>query len=139
MRSSAPATGSGSASRRTTPVTCISLIAARAAFGKSLFPSAEIEGGDNRVERGRRYEIPSGYTFTFDEQPGAEKLFIVLSRRPEPDLERLIYSLGQRRPAEDTRPEPAPKVLLAQSTIRIDDALIGPIPEPTLATSSSRR
>ncbi len=92
---------------------------------KVLFPSAEIEGGSNVVERGRRYEIPSGYTFTFDEQPGAEKLFIVLSRRPEPDLEKLIYSLGQPRPAEDTRPEQAPKVLLAQSTNAIDDALVG--------------
>lgn len=92
---------------------------------KVLFPSAEVEGGSNVVERGRRYEIPSGYTFTFDEQPGAEKLFIVLSRRPEPDLEKLIYSLGQPRPAEDTRPEQAPKVLLAQSTNAIDDALVG--------------
>lgn len=92
---------------------------------KALFPSPEIEGGSNVVERGRRYEIPSGYTFTFDEQPGAEKLFIVLSRRPEPDLETLIYSLGQRSPGEETRPGPAPKVLLAQNTAPIDDALIG--------------
>jgi hypothetical protein len=92
---------------------------------KALFPSPEIEGGSNLVERGRRYEIPSGYTFTFDEQPGAEKLFIVLSRRPEPDLEKLIYSLGQRSPAEETPQERAPKMLLAQSTAPIDDALIG--------------
>jgi hypothetical protein len=92
---------------------------------KVLFPSSEIGGGDNAIERGRRYEIPSGFTFTFDEQPGAEKLFIILSRRPEADLEKLIYSLGQRRPVEDTRPEPGAKVLLAQSTAPIDDALIG--------------
>ncbi len=92
---------------------------------KVLFPSAEIEGGSNRVERGRRYGIPSGYTFTFDEQPGAEKLFVVLSRRPEADLEKLIYSLGQRSPAGESSPEAAPKVLLAQSNAGIDDALIG--------------
>ncbi len=92
---------------------------------KVLFPSQEIEGGSNAVERGRRYEIPSGYTFTFDEQPGAEKLFIVLSRRPEPDLEKLIYSLGQRSPGEETRPEPAAKMLLVANVAPIDDALIG--------------
>ncbi|MGE5568093.1 MAG: DUF4384 domain-containing protein [Rhodospirillales bacterium] len=92
---------------------------------KVLFPSPEIAGGSNVVERGRRYEIPQGYTFTFDEQPGAERLFIVLARQPEPDLERLIYSLEQPRPAEGPRAEPAPKVLLAQSMINIDDALVG--------------
>jgi hypothetical protein len=102
-------------------------IVARGSSGiwKVLFPSAEIEGGSNHVEKGRRYEIPSGYTFTFDEQPGAEKLFVVLSRTPEEDLERLIYSLSQRPPAGQPRTEEAPKVLLAQSTIGIDDALIG--------------
>ena len=58
--------------------------------------------GDQRAattvwRRGKTYEIPSGYVFTFDEQPGEEKLFIVLSRQPEADLERLIYSL-ERQP-----------------------------------------
>ena len=51
---------------------------------KPLFPSAETAGGDNRVERGKPYDIPPGYVFTFDEQPGEERLFIVLTRQPEP-------------------------------------------------------
>ena len=38
---------------------------------KLLFPSAEIKGGDNRIQKRVRYEIPWGYTFTFDEQAGA--------------------------------------------------------------------
>jgi hypothetical protein len=74
---------------------------------KVLFPSAEVKGGDNRIQHRVRYQIPSGYTFTFDELPGEEKLFIVLSRQPEPDLEGLIYSLGQNTgaPAEAQKPK----------------------------------
>jgi len=91
---------------------------------KVLFPSPEIEGGDNLVKRGQRYEIPAGYTFTFDEQPGVEKLFVVVSRRPEPDLEKLIYSLSGR-PREAPSEEEKPKLLLAQNLGPIDDRLIG--------------
>ncbi len=88
---------------------------------KVLFPSAEIKEGDNRIQRRVRFEIPSGYTFTFDEQPGEEKLFIVLSRQPEPDLEGLIYSLGQKSsaPAEAQKP----KMLLASAAF--SDDMIG--------------
>ncbi len=85
---------------------------------KVLFPSAEIKDGDNRIQHRVRYEIPSGYTFTFDEQPGEEKLFVVLSRQPEPDLEGLIYSLGQKStaPAEAQKP----KMLLASAAFGND-------------------
>ena len=85
---------------------------------KVLFPSPEIKGGDNHIQRRARFEIPSGYTFTFDEQPGEEKLFIVFSREPEPDLEGLIYSLGQKSsaPAEAQKP----KMLLASASFNDD-------------------
>jgi len=73
---------------------------------KPLFPSSEIAGGDNRVQKGKPYEIPPGYVFTFDEQPGDERLFIVLSRQPEADLEGLIYSLSSgQKPAELAAPK----------------------------------
>jgi hypothetical protein len=89
---------------------------------KLLFPSPEIKDGDNRVQKRVRYEIPSGYTFTFDEQAGAEKLFIVLSRQPEPDLESLIYSLGHGalgRGAKDKAVE-KPKVMMASAAFSDD-------------------
>jgi hypothetical protein len=83
---------------------------------KVLFPSPETKDCDNRVQKRVRYEIPSGYTFTFDEQAGEEKLFIVLSRQPEPDLEALIYSLGQNgKPAGEK-----PKVLMASAAFGDD-------------------
>ncbi len=85
---------------------------------KLLFPSSEIKDGDNHVQKRVRYEVPSGYTFTFDEQSGEEKLFIVLSRQPEPDLEGLIYSLGN--PAKDKPTVEKPKLLLASAAFGDD-------------------
>ncbi len=92
---------------------------------KVLFPSAEVDGGSNTIERGRRYEIPNGFWFTFDEQAGEEKLFIVLSRRPEPDLENLIYSLSRpaaQPSAEPVRPAAPERMLLASN---ISDSVVG--------------
>ncbi len=94
---------------------------------RPLFPSPEISGGDNRVERGKVYEIPPGHVFTFDEQPGEEKIFLVFSRDPETGLEELIYDLSRRgkpvaAPAET--PEAPAKVLLAQNRIDIGDPLV---------------
>jgi hypothetical protein len=86
---------------------------------KLLFPAAEIKGGDNSVQGRTKYEIPSGYTFTFDEQPGEEKLFVVFSRQPEADLEQLIYSLGQGSPSATEKP----KVLMASAAF--SDDMIG--------------
>lgn len=88
-----------------------------------LFPSPEIAGGDNRVFPGQRYEIPSGYTFTFDETPGEEKLFIVVARQPEGDLERLIYKLGESG-APKSEPK-QPKLMLAANISPIDDLVVG--------------
>jgi hypothetical protein len=85
-----------------------------------LFPNDETAHGDNRVERSRRVTIPGGGRFTFDDQAGTERLFIVLSRTAEPDLEKMIYDLSRKTatPAEGA----GPKVMLAQS--RLDDTLV---------------
>jgi|SRR5579872_1082949 len=85
---------------------------------KLLFPSPEIKDGDNRIKRRLSYEIPAGYTFTFDEHAGEEKLFVVLSRHPEPDLEALIYSLGQ--PGAGPAGAQKPKVMLASAAFSDD-------------------
>ncbi|MGA2266834.1 MAG: DUF4384 domain-containing protein [Bryobacteraceae bacterium] len=102
---------------------------------KVLFPSAEIEGGSNRVTSGRQYTIPPAPgRFAFDEQAGEEHLFIVLARRPEPSLEQLIYSLGSSTPAPaaEEAKEP-PKHLLMASLTPMDDALVGRLRNQVLA------
>jgi hypothetical protein len=89
-----------------------------------LFPNSGTEGGENRIEAGRRETIPRGGRFTFDENAGEIRLFVVLSRQPEEDLHQLIYSTKGRQGA----PQPAPKkpetkpgpMLLAQGGIGDD-------------------
>jgi len=104
-------------------------IAMKGASGtwKVLFPTAEIDGGNNRVESGRQYTIPPAPgRFAFDQQPGEEQLFIVLSRQPEASLEHLIYSLGtpETSPASaPAAPKPQPKLLSADASL--GDPLIG--------------
>ncbi len=92
---------------------------------KLLFPTPEVSGGSNLVESGRQYTIPPAPgRFAFDEQAGEEKLFLVLSRRPEPSLEKLIYSLGSgEKPVEEKAPKQK-YLLLAQNMGSIDDALV---------------
>lgn len=77
---------------------------------KLLFPSAEVAGGSNLVHKGESRQIPPGNSgqFLFDEQAGNEKLFIVLTRQPEPDLDKLIYSMGGN------------KALVAQASVEND-------------------
>jgi hypothetical protein len=70
-----------------------------------LFPSPDVDGGNNRIDKGVSQQIPSGETgqFVFDEQSGTEKLFLVLSRRPEADLDKLIYSITGTTSADADR------------------------------------
>ena len=88
---------------------------------KPMFPSREIAGGSNRVEALQSYAMPPRSNLVFDEQSGTEKIFIVLSREPEPDLEKLIYSL-QNRPAGSAQAPKEPVLITASA---IDDSTVG--------------
>jgi hypothetical protein len=80
-----------------------------------LFPSARTRQGNNAVTRLDTVMVPDGpdYDFAFDEKPGAERLFVVLSTAPEPDLDGLIYSIKGGGQAKGER------VLLASSNVAI--------------------
>jgi hypothetical protein len=104
---------------------------------KPLFPSPEVEDGNNRVEGFHSYVLPPKSRLIFDEQTGSEKVFVVFSREPEPNLEKLIYSLQGVAPAAAPKP-PAPKpaapngaepvqgkTLYAFADTRIDDRTVG--------------
>lgn len=82
---------------------------------KPMFPSTEVDGGSNHVEGFHSYTMPPKSRFYFDEQTGAEKLFIVFSREPQEDLEKVIYSLQGKAKPESRQ------VLRAS----IDDATVG--------------
>jgi hypothetical protein len=75
---------------------------------KPLFPSADINGGENHVAAHASYSLPSTtQVFSFDRQAGEEKLFIIYSPDPIRDLESMIPSL-----THSTQPDkPATKAL----------------------------
>lgn len=79
-----------------------------------MFPAADVEGGNNRIEKGASQQIPPGDRgqFVFDQQSGTEKLFLVLSRKPEPDLDKLIYSI--------TGAQGSNRTLMAQASVGDD-------------------
>jgi hypothetical protein len=91
-----------------------------------LFPSPEIENGDNRVHRGRKYTVPSEEMFSFEGDPGIEKLFVVLSRQPEKELDSLFYSLQQQTKAPDKAPaaELPARMMLASNNLHIGNDVI---------------
>jgi hypothetical protein len=60
---------------------------------KPMFPSADVAEGNNHIEGFRPYAMPPKTRLVFDEQAGIEKIFIVFTRQPEPNLESTIYSL----------------------------------------------
>ena len=74
-----------------------------------LFPDPAINAGRNFIEAGRKYDIPGGKGegFEMDERSGEEKIFILLMREPEKDLDKIVISLrqgGQRPPAGGATP-----------------------------------
>lgn len=93
-----------------------------------LFPNSEYDSGSNRVVRDRSYDIPGRTRFVFNEQPGTEKLFLVLTRKPEVDLDKLIYELDNpatAQPAEAPKKVEPIKTMMAMNKIAIDDSLVG--------------
>lgn len=92
-----------------------------------MFPNPDVAAGDNRVERGKVYEMPSGANLLFDDQVGTERLFVILSRKPEPDLEKLIYNLtnsGKSTPVQAPAVAKDTPKLLAASRESVDDSVI---------------
>ena len=94
---------------------------------KPMFPSPEVEDGNNRVDGWRSYNMPPKSNIVFDEQTGTEKLFVVLSREPEPDLEKMIYSLqgGKSQPVATPETPAPPRQMVQYAKLNIDDSVVG--------------
>jgi hypothetical protein len=108
-----------------------------------LFPNKTIRGGDNFIQASAKHDLPSSeHRWTFDEKKGEEKLFLVLSRKPVADVDKLIYDLNDAgKPAaapkapEVKKPEtvapvsqpaePPRRTMLAQNVRPIDDQIVG--------------
>jgi hypothetical protein len=82
-----------------------------------MFPAPDYDAGSNRVAPGRTYDIPGRTRLVFDEQSGVERLFLVLTRQPEKDLDSLIYQLetGAAKSGPE-KPKPV-KTMMASAAI----------------------
>jgi len=64
---------------------------------KVLYPAPSNDPNSNRVVPTKHYDIPSSeQAFSFNDQAGEEKLFVILARKPEADFEKLVHSLSQQ-------------------------------------------
>ncbi|GIU75304.1 MAG: hypothetical protein KatS3mg004_2391 [Bryobacteraceae bacterium] len=88
-----------------------------------LFPHPESSQQSNEIVPGRLYQVPGGEGeyFTFDEQAGEERLFLVFSLKPVEDLEELVGALSRQGPALP-RPAARPDTPPTLSAGRYDDA-----------------
>jgi hypothetical protein len=94
-----------------------------------LFPNSDYQNGNNHITAVRRQVIPGKARFTFDDTPGTERIFLVFARKPEPDLEKLIYKLSS---GDEAKPDPkpastptesaVPKVMMASA--KLDDPFV---------------
>jgi hypothetical protein len=94
-------------------------VVARGSSGnwKPLFPAPDINGGDNKIAGHRGYRLPSDtQAFSFDEQAGEERLFVIFSAEPVKDIDELIPSLAQ--PAAAPKKELAPPGAMIMASAR---------------------
>lgn len=98
-----------------------------------LFPAQNAAPESNHVEAGRVYLVPSASdeSFQFNQQPGKEHLFILLSREPIADLDQVIFGLQRKSSAPasapaptSTAPAPPQSTPLMVADNRITDALV---------------
>ena len=89
-----------------------------------IFPPPNSAADANKISAGQLQTVPSGTkTFAFDQNPGNEKLYVILSRAPIPDIDRAIQSLKSGQP--DSKPEPqSGNGPMVEAANRIPDAFV---------------
>lgn len=90
-----------------------------------IFPPPGAPDDANKIEAGQLQVVPSGSrAFAFDQHPGDEKLYVILSRTPIEDIDRAIQNLKHGNqpappaaPVEHPQPANAPQMLEAMNVI----------------------
>lgn len=84
-----------------------------------VFPAANSAENANRIQAGQPQMVPGGtQAFAFDQNAGDEKLFVILSRTPIDDIDRVIRNLksGDHAPVTPS-PSSQPTALIAENHI----------------------
>jgi hypothetical protein len=88
-----------------------------------IYPPANSTPDASKIQAGKLQVVPTGTrTFAFDQNPGNEKLYIILSRTPIDDIDRAIRNLssGQTNPT----PEPTSSGAELEASNVIPDAFV---------------
>jgi hypothetical protein len=65
-----------------------------------LFPLPTTNGGASLLQPGREVKIPEGDSFRFDDQEGAERIWLIYSARPVPELDAVSDVVNKTRNVE---------------------------------------
>ncbi len=78
-----------------------------------------MEGSPIRVETALRTDVPPGGRFYFDHQPGEEKLFLVLSRARDAELDRMLGIAPAVPPGAPPAATPASETPRTRSPVQL--------------------
>ena len=86
-----------------------------------LFPSPDLPKATNAVVPGVTYSVPPDRNFVVSDPPGEEKLFIILSRTPEVDIQSLTMDMSRREAGNSAPDAPALPAHQALKTTMADN------------------
>jgi hypothetical protein len=90
---------------------------------RPIFPPQNSDTNATKISAGQLQIVPGKkQSFQFDQNPGDEKLFVILSRTPIADLDRAIENLKNPQPAATQQPTEAGPLLEAEN--KIPDAFV---------------
>jgi hypothetical protein len=72
-----------------------------------LFPSPDLPNATNAVVPGVTYSVPQDRNFVVSNPAGEEKLFVILSRTPELDIQSLTMDMSRRESGRSSPQAPA--------------------------------
>lgn len=91
-----------------------------------IFPPPSSADDTNKISAGQLQTLPTGTkSFAFDQNPGDEKLYVILSRTPIPDIDRVIQNLKGNQPSAAPAPAPSDENgTLMEAENRIPDQFV---------------
>lgn len=108
-----------------------------------IYPPSSAGANAAKIEAGQLEMVPGGtQAFAFDQNPGAEKLYVILSRTPIDDIDRVIRNLshggGAPAPPADTSQELEAKNVISDAFIqRLASRDLTLVDEETVDSSST--
>jgi Domain of unknown function (DUF4384) len=109
-----------------------------------IYPPSSAGANAAKIDAGQLEMVPGGTrAFAFDQNPGAEKLYVILSRTPIDDIDRVIRNLSHggvapAAPPADASPELEAKNVISNAFIqRLASRDLSLVDEETVDSSSN--